>query len=806
MQSQVSGTITDQDGEPLAFASIYIQGTSKGTTSNLEGQYEIQLTDQENTIVFQYVGYQTKLVEVETGKILQNYDVVLTPESYDLDEIVIAADAEDPAYAIMRKAMAKRSYYKNLIDGYSCDVYIKGNQKILNAPDKILGQEVGDLDGALDSSRQGIVYLSESISKYYYQAPDNFKEVMVSSKVSGDDQGYSFNSAAEMNLDIYNQTTHLGIGREMVSPVASNAMSFYNFKLEGVDMDNNGHLINKIKLIPKRKNDPVARGYIYIVEDLWNVHSIDFIILPSASHIYFLDTLRLEQVFVPIAAPDVWVGFSSKATFDMGLMGFELKGYFMGVYSDYVLNPEFENGFFTNELLKVEEEANKKDSLYWESVRQVPLTEEEQIDYQRKDSISTVRNSPAYQDSVDREANKFKLGNLLGGYSYRKRTKKLSLEIESPLSSLSFNTVQGYNANVKFKYFKFLNEKDTKYILLHPKINYGLSEKKLRADFIFNYRINRITDALVGVRGGTDIVQFRESPKAISESWNSFYSLFFRKNFAKYYDRRRLTVYGQGEVANGLFVRAGIDFARRRQLENSSNYSYFRKDSRDYLTNNPLEMLNEEPVILNGTIFSLNLRWRPKQKYLSYPDMKINLSSKYPDLWVFYRQGFPVLGGEVKFSHLATRVIDEVSLGARGEFQYVFNVGTFFGKEETSFIDYKHFNANQLEVANPGDYRLRFLLMPYYQYSTSDTYYEAHFQHHFNGFLLDKLPGISNLGWQLVMGAKFLKISDAPVYTEYHVGLDNIGYKLFRFFRLDFVYRPVEDFNKKFGVVIGLKL
>lgn len=804
--AQITGTISDESGEPLPFASIYIEGTTKGTSSNLEGNYEISLSGNENNIVFQYVGYETKVITIDDNAATQTLDVALSPESYELGEVVIAADAEDPAYAIIRKAIAKRSYYKNLLQGYSCDVYIKGNQKLLDAPERILGQEIGDLDGALDSSRQGIVYLSESVSRFHYQAPDDYKEVMISSKVSGDDQGYSFNSADEMNLNIYDQTTHLGIGRAMVSPIASNALSYYKYKLEGVSMDKNGQLINKIKIIPKRENDPVARGYIYIVEDLWNVHSINFEILPRASQIYFLDTLRLEQVFVPMQAPDVWVSFTSKATFSMSIMGFRLKGYFVGVYSDYVLNPEFEEGFFNNELLRVEPEANKRDSTYWEEIRQVPLTEEEVVDYVVKDSISTVRNSPAYKDSVDRVGNKFGVGDLISGYTYRRRTKKLSLGLESPISSIGFNTVQGYNADVKLKYFKYLNEKDTKYVLFNPKINYGLSEKKLRADFIFNYRFNRITDAIIGIRGGTDIVQFKERALSISESWNTIYSLFFRENYAKYYDRKRLTLYGQGELTNGVFIRTGIDFSKRSPLVNNSDISFFRKDSRIYLSNNPLEQFNEDPNVVDGTIFSVDLRLRAKQKYISYPDSRFRIPSKYPDLWIYYRQGIPNAGGDVKFSHIAASIIDEVSLGVRGEFQFAVNGGVFFNKGETSFIDAKHFNANQLDIANPADYRRRFLMLPYYDYSTNNRYGQLHLQHHFNGYLLDKIPGIRKLGWRLVLGAKYLKTMDRDLYSEYHLGIDNLGYKLFRLFRVDFVYRPVESFEDNFGVVVGLKL
>ena len=61
----------------------------------------------------------------------------------------------------------------------------------------------------------------------------------------------------------------------IVSPISSNAFGYYRFKLEGTFYDKNGKLINKIKVIPKRKNDRVFKGYIYIVEDDWALYGVD---------------------------------------------------------------------------------------------------------------------------------------------------------------------------------------------------------------------------------------------------------------------------------------------------------------------------------------------------------------------------------------------------------------------------------------------------------------------------------------------------------------------------------------------------
>ena len=54
MLAQVQGTVTNESGEQLAFASIYLQGTTQGTTTNVEGNYAFELEEGDYTLVFQF--------------------------------------------------------------------------------------------------------------------------------------------------------------------------------------------------------------------------------------------------------------------------------------------------------------------------------------------------------------------------------------------------------------------------------------------------------------------------------------------------------------------------------------------------------------------------------------------------------------------------------------------------------------------------------------------------------------------------------------------------------------------------------
>ena len=302
LQAQLSGVVTDANGHPLQSASIYISGTTIGVNSNAQGAYLLSLPPGQSDVIFQYIGYKSETRRIRNeGKPIV-LDIKLDVQSFEISEIEINASSEDPAYQIIRNAIDKREFYKNQIKSYQSDVYIKGNQKIIKIPNKILGQEVGTLDGILDTNRQGIVYLSESLSKYYYQQPNQIKEELISSKVSGNSRGFSFNRAREMRFNLYEPS--IGFGKQIISPISNGAFLFYKYKLEGSFFDQEGRQINKIKVIPRNDNSPVFRGDIFIYENTWNIHSCHLAITSKTINQEILDTLWLNQQYVPTKEND----------------------------------------------------------------------------------------------------------------------------------------------------------------------------------------------------------------------------------------------------------------------------------------------------------------------------------------------------------------------------------------------------------------------------------------------------------------------------------------------------------------------
>lgn len=818
LTAQVQGVVTSEDGEPLPFASVYVQGTTNGTTTNLQGEYFLELEPGKYQLVFQFIGFEQRLLSVEIGTESVRLDVELEVESVSLREVEIRANAEDPAYPIIRKAIEKRKYYKELVEEFACDVYIKGNVKILDAPEKILGQEVGDMSGSLDTNRQGIVYLSESVSELYFRQPDQYKEIMVSSKVSGSDNGFSFNSAQDMDIDLYRNFTEYG--RSIISPIAEGAMNHYRYRLEGVMVEEDGRLINKIALLPKSSEAPVYQGFIYIVDGLWNIQSSDIFLTGSAVQMPLFDTLFIKQTYVPVAEPDVWRLFSQTFTIAGGAFGFKFGGSFTGIYRDYDLAPRFDESFFGNEVMRVEDGANEKDSTYWEETRPVPLTVEEEVDYHRRDSIRVVRESKPYLDSIDQERNKFELTDLLFGYTWRNSWKRRSFNYEMPLATVQFNAVQGLALDLDLNFRQAFDKNEHKLLTTGVKWNYGFAEKKLRAAASFQFNFNPKKYARVRLQGGQQLVQFNEV-EPISPMVNTNWSLMFHRHEIRLYDKKFLRFDLGQELANGVFAYGIFQYANRSTVENNSDYSFLYKKSRGYEPNRPVNpQLDEEGNTLldrsNALVIGLSMRLRPGQKYFNYPDQKYIIGSKFPDIWLHYRKGIPINPGagsgfrsDVNYDRISAVLQKRnISLGLVGMMDFRLVAGTFLNADQVFFQDFKHFLGNEIELGNPSRYLYGYKRLPYYEFSTRDTWFEGHWEHRFRGFFLDKIPLLKKLDWGLVAGANFLYTSESKDYFEASLGLDNIGFGIARLFRFDVIgsFRGGEYDGTGFLIGVNLPL
>lgn len=801
--AQIKGSITDDKGNPMAFVNIYVQNTYIGTTSNEQGQFELNVkTPGTYIVLFQYLGYKTEKKIVEAQNFPQSVDVILVEEEIKLNEVIINPNV-NPANEIIRNAIQNRIANSEKTGKYKADFYSRGIFRVKNLPKSILGQKLDFFDDVIDSTRSGILYLSETVSKITFQKPDKLKEVIVASKVSGNDNGFSFNSAAQANFDFYEN--YLDFDVKVISPIADNAFNYYKYTFEGSFTDENNQLINKIKVTPKRETEPTMNGYIYIVDDSYAIYAVDLSIKGSQMQNPALNTLTLKQNFSYNNLNKIWAKNTQTIDFEAGIFGINMSGKFTYVYSNFEFPSQFERKTFTSEVLKFEENANKKEDSFWETIRPVPLTNEETTDYLKKDALQTKKKSKVYLDSIDAKRNKFRILDIISGYTYNNSYKKWSLRYEGPIFATSFNTVQGWNSSVGFSYFKS-NEEKRSFTRIGSRFSYGLTEGKLRATGNFVKKFNNTDDSTLSIYGGSVASQFNAS-NPISRIVNSISSLYFVNNFMKLYENNFISANFGREIVNGLNLNANVEYSERKPLWNTNDQRSVKSED-IYTSNNPLLPFDfETPAFEKHNVVKGRLlaQIRFGQEYWTRPDGKFNLrNDKFPTLSLGYEKAFAATESNYEYDFVSARVSHDWSLGNKGEMKMNFKAGKFFNAENIAFTDFKHFNGNQTHVANGGSYINTFNNLPYYTLSTNDQYFETHIEHNDKGYLMNKIPLLNKLQSQLVLGFHNLAIPNQKPYQEFSVGLDNLGFGKFRFFRVDYL-RSYQGGYQSDAVIFGLK-
>lgn len=803
LTGQIRGTVSDEKGNPLPFVSIVVENTYNGTTTNENGQYEIAVKSSgKYVLVFQYLGFKTKKITADVTQLPHTLDVKLSEENIELAELVLNPK-DNPANAIIKKAIAARKDNAAKTAKYRADFYSRGIFRIKNAPKTILGKKIDMFDDILDSTRTGILYLSETVSKIVYQKPDKLKETIIASKVSGNDNGFSFNNAASVDFDFYEN--YIPFDVNIISPIASNAFNYYKYKLEGTFFTENRQQVNKIKFTPKRALEPCFEGYLYILDDSWAIYAVDVSIKGSQMQEPAINTLWIKQNFNYNPANQIWVRNTQTVDFEAGMLGINVNGKFTYVYSNFEFEESFHRKTFGPEVLSFEKGANKKDDAYWNQMRPVPLTDEESSDYVKKDKLQTKKKSQPYLDSIDAKRNKFKWLSPVTGYTYRNSFKNWSVTYDGLLTGIGFNTVQGYNTATGVSYTKRNPDKRT-FTTIGSNFSYGFSEYRFRATGYVTRKFNNTDNLQMTLSGGSSIEQFNAA-KPISRVVNSLATTLFRNNYMKLYDRNFIGVQFSDEIANGFTLQANVEYNRRKPLFNNTDESILR-NSKGYTSNNPLapdDFLTPAFETHHLAKALLVARFNFGQQYWSRPDGKYNIpNDRYPVVFIGAEKGFAGSEKKYEFTQAMTRLVYDLDLGNKGVLGMNLKAGKFFDADSISFVDYKHFNGNRTHIGQSERYLNTFNLLPYYTASTNDSYFESHFEYDDNGYLINKIPLLNKLKATLVIGAANLAIPDRKPYNEFSIGLDNLGFGKFRIFRFDYV-RAYQGGFLEDGVVFGLK-
>ena len=654
----IKGKITDQAGEPVQYSTVYIQELRQGTTANVKGDYEIRLPAGKYTVIYQSLGYEPIFVTINLDDKDITKNIVLPVQYYQIPEVRISPSGEDPAYIIMRKVIGMAPYYLNNISSYKAEVYLKGNLVIQNIP-KLLQKSMkiaSDNESTTISAgskpksdekliKKGDIFMMESFNEIEFNAPDKYFQRVISINSTFPEQGDDISPMDFIQASFYQPV----IGNMAISPLAPNAFSHYKFKYLGASLQGS-YMINKIEVIPKRKSQQVFEGIIFIIEDLWCLHSVDLINENLAGKI------KVQQVYIPVQ-DDIWMPVSHKFDINISIVGFKADaGYGASVkYIDVKPNPELarpntisvnnmpplpedsdtetsktrqqidkiltKEDISNRDMVKlsrlmekeskesipdsiknklelndrttriVEKDAGRKDSSYWAQVRPVPLSEIEIISIRRNDSIKALY-SPKEIISDTTSSVSGKKKNMTG------------TKVQKIIFGHTWKDTTGFY----FTHGGFIDKNSIRFNTVDG-FTYGLNFRLAKAlkgwnsisvypDFRWafsrkqlNWRVNG-TYSFNGLKNRQIYLRTgmysRDigSGGGINTLLNSVTSLYFEKNHLKLYDSEHLTMGFKTDIINGLSLDISSGYDARKVLDNTTDFSFI-KTSNVYTDNTP---------------------------------------------------------------------------------------------------------------------------------------------------------------------------------------------------------------------------
>jgi hypothetical protein len=318
-QAQIlKGKITNQAGDPIQYSTVYIQELKQGTTSNTKGDYEIKIPAGKYLVTYQSLGFSPVFLNITlSAQTTITKDIVLPVQYYEIPEVRITASGEDPAYIIMRKVIGMAPYYLNNVSYYKAEVYLKGNlvinriPKLLQKSIKIEARNQSGSSVSNSTMKEGDSYLMESFNEIEFTAPDKYYQKVISYNSTFPEQGNEISPMDFIQASFYQPV----LANMAISPLSPAAFSHYKFRYLGASPQGN-FTINKIEVIPKRKSQQLFDGTIYIIEDLWCLHSVDL------TNENMIGKVRIQQQYIPVQ-DEIWMPVSHKFEINIGIMGFK---------------------------------------------------------------------------------------------------------------------------------------------------------------------------------------------------------------------------------------------------------------------------------------------------------------------------------------------------------------------------------------------------------------------------------------------------------------------------------------------------
>ncbi len=540
--ASVTGTVRDAvTGEPLGAANIRVIGTSRGTITNVRGEYSISLATGEYRILFTMLGYAPDTVSIRVEADMR-HDERMRPSDIVLPEIVVTS--EDPAIEIIRRAIASKQQWIDRLRSYEMHAFTR--QTIYR-----------------DTA---VAAINESYTRGYWQKGDTLREIVTQRRQTANVPA-AFNFASVGRILNFAEDRISFVGFTFVGPTALDALDYYDYRLLRT-RSAGGNDVYEIRMIPRTLTVPLFKGTVNIAGGSYALVGVDVqpdaaFQIPFTKQVY----LRYRQQF-GLYETSYWMpaDIRIEGAFTVSLLGFSIPRIKLtqtSVISDYSINTTIPDSISKKPRLVIDSSAARFDSSYWAANTMLPLDSLEQRAYSTLDSTQGLE----VQFRPGGAAMTFGAGTGSAGTILS-------------FADASFNRVEGFHAGVSAKFDSL-----TENLSVTAGLAYGFSDRHGTYDLGVTFYPGQ--HRMFGI--GAEVY------RVVDHAPDRGYFDSFTNSLACLFDKQDYRDYFAAEGGKGfLLFRPSADFRSRltytleddRSLSGRTNFSILYP-SRSYRENPP---------------------------------------------------------------------------------------------------------------------------------------------------------------------------------------------------------------------------
>ncbi|MCB2411196.1 DUF5686 and carboxypeptidase-like regulatory domain-containing protein [Hymenobacter lucidus] len=791
----ITGRVTEAaSGQPVPFASIFVKGTTLGTTADDNGRYTLTATQFIDSVSASAMGYRPRSRAV-SRQLEQTVNLALVSSAVSLGEVVIRS-TENPAFAILRKVQQhKRQNDKARLDAFEFDSYNRIEASLSDITDRLarrkvirdmtaLAGSVGEMERNAQGKPTVPVFGSEVVSRYYVRhRPNREREEIRHSQLYGAAPrdgtvlsqllGSSF-----QDYDFY-PNWQVVMGKDFISPIADGWRITYDYDLEDSVMVGQDRCY-QLKVFPRRAQDLAFTGRIWITTGTYALRRLDLTVDPKAN-INFVDQIRILQDLAPTTAGP-WL--PSRTQVVVGLKptpkqtGLLVR--FITINSNFLAQQPHELAFY-DQPLATAADALKVPAGFWAQNRPDTLSAQETRTLTVLDSVGKLPSVRTFLEIADLVVN-----------GYQPLGKRELVELGPVAYSYNWNNVEGNRLRLGLRSTPNLSPD----WLAQGYLAYGTRDGEFKYGLSADRILNRRNWTVVSLKHSydLDLVALLDNDIALESPLFEVAARFGNIKPLLPLWREVTSVTAQTDLFHNFTQKVTL---RHQRFDPLYNFAYYTSPAQTP------ESPTAHRFQLSEVVFES--RYAPDEVQIQNQNHRTAVGiRKWPVFTARYTLGLnDVLGSDFKYHKFNFALTHSLPLGQLGRTEYTLDAGYI-----PSTVPYPVLKAhlgNESPIYTSNAYNL----MGYFEF-VSDRYASLHAEHYFEGLLINSVPLLKKLDWRLVASGNVLYgslrdanrrttpdvdaagqlvptyrgLGSAP-YVEMGYGVENI----LKFIRVDFLHR-----------------